>query len=213
MSEIYFPSCNFTKMAPAASKAIRAYLKEKMPVAGCCRFDKMAYDEGMTALYFCQACRETIENRVPGKYPMRNLFEYLVEDPDFPWPDYSGLVATVQDCWRDRNHPEIHEAVRAALARMHVEIIEMEENREKVVYCGNIHFEPHKPENILLLEQYKDTPLFQTPAEVQLQLMQEQAEKYPCEHVVTYCYRCTTCIRTAGVNAVHLMELAMGTYQ
>ena len=33
MSEIYFPSCNFTKMAPAASKAIRAYLKEKMPGA------------------------------------------------------------------------------------------------------------------------------------------------------------------------------------
>ena len=36
MSEIYFPSCNFTKASPEAAKRLRAYLKEKMPVAGCC---------------------------------------------------------------------------------------------------------------------------------------------------------------------------------
>ena len=210
MSEIYFPSCNFTKMAPAAAKAIRSYLAEKMQVAGCCRVDKLAYEEGLTGLYFCQACRETLENRVPGKYQLKNLFEYLVDDKDFPWPDYSGLTATVQDCWRDRNHPEIHEAVRKALAKMKVRVIEMEENREKAVYCGNIHFEPHKLENILLMEQYNDKPLVME--EVQKKLFEEQAEKYPCENVITYCNRCTLCIRTVGVNGIHLMELAMGTY-
>ena len=212
MSEIYFPSCNFIKMAPAAAKAIRSYLAEKMQVAGCCRVDKLAYEEGLTGLYFCQACRETLENRVPGKYQLKNLFEYLVDDKDFPWPDYSGLTATVQDCWRDRNHPEIHEAVRTALAKMKVRVIEMEENREKAVYCGNIHFEPHKPENILLMEQYKDKPLVLAPEEVQKKLFEEQAEKYPCDNVITYCNRCTLCIRTVGVNGIHLMELAMGTY-
>ena len=212
MSEIYFPSCNFTKMAPTAAKAIRSYLAEKMQVAGCCRVDKLAYEEGLTGLYFCQACRETLENRVPGKYQLKNLFEYLVDDKDFPWPDYSGLTATVQDCWRDRNHPEIHEAVRKALAKMKVRVIEMEENREKAVYCGNIHFEPHKPENILLMEQYKDKPLVLAPEEVQKKLFEEQAEKYPCDNVITYCNRCTLCIRTFGVNGIHLMELAMGTY-
>ena len=212
MSEIYFPSCNFTKMAPAAAKAIRSYLAEKMQVAGCCRVDKLAYEEGLTGLYFCQACRETLENRVPGKYQLKNLFEYLVDDKDFPWPDYSGLTATVQDCWRDRNHPEIHEAVRTALAKMKVRVIEMEENREKAVYCGNIHFEPHKPENILLMEQYKDKPLVLAPEDVQKKLFMEQAEKYPTDNVITYCNRCTLCIRTVGVNGIHLMELAMGTY-
>ena len=65
MSEIYFPSCNFTKMAPAAAKAIRSYLAEKMQVAACCRFDKLNYDKGQTGLYFCQACRERI-CRQPG---------------------------------------------------------------------------------------------------------------------------------------------------
>ena len=65
MGQIYFPSCNFTKASPQAAKKLRAYLKEKMPVAGCCRLDKTPYPAGDTALYFCQACRETLEQK-PG---------------------------------------------------------------------------------------------------------------------------------------------------
>lgn len=106
MNEIYFPSCNFTKASPEAAKRIRAYLKQRMPVAGCCRIDKLAYTKSSTALYLCQACRETIEKRMPNTFTLQNLFAYLVEDPDFAWPDYSGLTATVQDCWRDRRHPK-----------------------------------------------------------------------------------------------------------
>ena len=55
-------------------------------------------------------------------------------------------------------------------------------------------------------------PLVMAPEEVQRKLFEEQAEKYPCENVITYCNRCTLCIRTVGVNGIHLMELAMGTY-
>ena len=43
-------------------------------------------------------------------------------------------------------------------------------------------------------------------------LFEEQAEKYPTDNVITYCNRCTLCILTVGVNGIHLMELAMGTY-
>lgn len=212
MNEIYFPSCNFSRMAPEAAKAIRAYLSRRMPVAACCRVDKLRYERGSTALYFCQACRETLEERAPGKFRTKNLTEYLLEDPGFTWPDYSGMTVTVQDCWRDREHPEIFFAVREALRRMNVAIAEMEENKEKSVYCGNLHFEPQKPENIELLRQYRGLPLYGLPDDVQLRLMREQAEKYPCDTVVTYCNRCTTCMRSTGTKAIHLMELAMGTY-
>ena len=57
MAAIYFPSCNFTKASPQAAKRLRDYMKERMPVAGCCRVDKTPYPGGDTALYFCQACR------------------------------------------------------------------------------------------------------------------------------------------------------------
>ena len=210
MGEIYFPSCNFTSLAPRAAKAIAGYLRQRMPRAACCRFDKLEYAEGSTGLYVCQACRETLEARAGGKYMLKHLAQYLLEDPLFPWPDYSGMTATVQDCWRDREHPEVFSAVREALRRMNVEIVEMEEREEKSVYCGDLHFEPKKPENAELLRRYGGEML-RLPQEAKLSVLREQAEKYPCDTVVTCCNRCTSCIRAVGVRAIHLLELAAGT--
>lgn len=212
MNEIYFPSCNFTKASPEAAKRIRAYLKQRMPAAGCCRVDKLEYAPGITALYFCQACRETLEKRVPETCTPQNLFVYLTEDPDFAWPDYSGLTVTVQDCWRDRHHPEIFAAVRTALEKMHVSVMEMEENRERSVYCGTLHFEPKNPDTIALLAESEDKSISRMPQKSQITLMKEQVEKFPCQPAVTCCNRCTAGIEMAGGKAVHLMELATGTY-
>lgn len=209
MNEIYFPSCNFTKASPEAAQKIQAYLQARMPVAGCCRVDKLEYSPESTAVYFCQACRETLEARVPGKFITKNLFVYLLEQPDFPWPDYSGLTVTVQDCWRDREHPEIFAAVREALGRMQVTVLEMEETKEQSVFCGNLHFEPKWPENLALVEH---TPLSQLPQAAQEQLMREQVEKLPCPLAVTCCNRCKLGITMGGGRAVHLLELAMGTF-
>ena len=50
MNELYFPSCNFTKDSPEAAKKIRAYLKERMPIAGCCRADKLEYPPESTSI-------------------------------------------------------------------------------------------------------------------------------------------------------------------
>lgn len=210
---MYFPSCNFTAASPEAAKRLRKFLAQTMPVAGCCRTDKRELDESTTAIYFCQACREGLSMRTQGVPKMQNLFVYLDALDDFEWPDYSALTVNFQDCWRDREHPEIADAVRSVLGKMGVKIVEMDENREKSVYCGNLHFEPRKPENLALLAQYPDTPLFKLPDEVQVALMREQLEKYTCPLVVTACNRCTWGVKAAGGNAVHLVELVMGTYK
>ena len=63
-----------------------------------------------------------------------------------------------------------------------------------------------------------DTPLFQLPEEVQTALMREQVEKLPLtgnspyERVICYCNRCVKGITAGGGTAVHLLELAMGTF-
>ncbi len=218
MNQVYFPSCNFSAASPEAAKKIRALLAERMPVAGCCRVEKKAYVAGAKAIYFCQACRETIETKMGAEMETENLIVYLDHDDTFSWPDYSGFTATIQDCWRDREHPEIFDAVRSVLHKMHVTVIEMEENREKSVFCGNLHFEPQKPENKELLARYPDTPLFQLPEDIQAILMREQVEKFPtmellpCEWAVCYCNRCVKGITAGGGKAVHLLELAMGTF-
>ena len=199
MGQIYFPSCNFSAASPAAAKKIRDYMEAKMPVAECCRTDRLPYPEGSQAIYFCQACRETLEARADGRYIMKNLFEVLVEDECFLWPDHTGLTVTVQDCWRDREHPEIFAAVRTALGKMNIEIIEMTENMEKSRFCGNLHFDGR--------------PLLELSEEEQAVWMRKQVEKFPVETAVTYCNRCTRGIKAGGGKAVHLLELAMDTYK
>lgn len=208
---VYFPSCNFTAASPAAAKKIQEYLKSRMPTAGCCRRDKTPYPPGSTAVYFCQACRETLESNGSG-LNTQNLFVYLNQDPDFPWPDYAGLTVNVQDCWRDRFHPEIFDAVRSVLAKMNVKVVEIDENRQRSVFCGNLHFEPKKPENQRLAAQYPGIPIYQMPPEVEKALMAEQVEKYTCPLTVCACNRCVKGVVTGGGQAVHLLELAMGTF-
>lgn len=212
MNEIYFPSCNFAAASPEAEKRIRRYLAERMPMAGCCKTDKTSYTAGSNAIYLCQACRETIEEKMGKEMNTENLIVYLDGDSSFSWPDYSGLTVTVQDCWRDRKHPEIFDAVRSALRKMNVTVVEMEENREHSVFCGNLHFEPKKRENVELLNRYPETPIYQMPPEAEEALMREQVEKYPCSLVVCTCNRCVKGVATGGGKAVHLMELAMGTF-
>ena len=209
---LYFPSCNFTAASPEAAKKLRDFLSQRMPVAGCCRVDKRPLSQGDTAVYFCQACRETLEARQENRPFTQNLFAYLDGLAGFPWPDYSGLTVNIQDCWRDRAHPEIFDAVRSVLQKMGVQVVELAENREKSVFCGNLHFQPQKPENLALLARYPDTPLYKLPQEEQAALMAEQVGKYTCPLVVTYCNRCTAGVLAGGGKAVHLVELAMGTF-
>lgn len=213
MKEIYFPSCNFTKASPEAAKRLRAYLKEKMPVAGCCRYDQTLWEAGSTGLYICQACRETLESKTDTVLLLENLFVWLDRQTDFSWPDYQGLVVNVQDCWRDRAHPEIFDAVRSVLGKMGVTVLELAENRERSTFCGNLHFEPKLPENQELLTQHPGVPLYQLSQEEQRQLMAEQVSSYTAPLTVAYCNRCTAGILLGGGKGVHLMELCMGTFQ
>ncbi|WP_322184379.1 hypothetical protein [Neglectibacter caecimuris] len=212
MSYVYFPSCNFTAASPEAAERIKAFLEKRMPVAGCCRVDQTDYSE-KTVVYFCQACREVLEEKGNRRQKAENLFVYLDRDTEFSWPDYSGLTVTVQDCWRDREHPEIFDAVRSCLRKMGIAVLEMEENRESSVFCGNLHFVPRNPENRELLARFPDTPLYKLPSEAEEQLMREQVEKHPCPLAVCYCNRCVKGVVTGGGKAVHLLELVTETWK
>lgn len=211
MAEIFFPSCNFTKASPEAAKKLLDCLRPLMPAAGCCRTDKGEYPQGDRALYFCQACREVLEKRFPQLEP-ENLFVWLDREGGVVLPNYRGLAVSIQDCWRDRAHPEIHQAVRSLLQKMGVEAREIAENRGQAAYCGNLHFAPQRPEAAALLAARPDTPLDRFPQEEQKAIFAEQLEKHGGLPVLCYCNRCKLGMETAGGKAVHLMELVMGTY-
>lgn len=198
MDNIYFPSCNFAKASPQAAKKLRERLKALMPVAGCCRVDPKEYPPGSQGLYVCQACRETLESRFPQLIP-KNLFVWLDQEEPFPFPDYRGLTVSIQDCWRDREHPEIHQAVRSLLKKMGIQAREIPENRENADSCGDLHFPPR----IQGLASPKEDPAL---------IFAGQLEKHKGLPVLCYCNRCKAGIETAGGQGIHLLELVMGAY-
>lgn len=211
MNEIFFPSCNFTVASRKAADKLEEYMAERMGVARCCR-QRQDMDTSATAIYFCQACRETIEGTWPGM-AAKNLFVWLNAKKDFPWPDYGGLKVSIQDCWRDREHREIHRAVRSALRKMGVEYVELKVNRSKADYCGNIHFEPTSEEYRAIRALHPKTRLSHLSQEEQAVIFREQAAKHGGLPALCYCNRCKSCLELGGGKAVHLMELVMGTYE
>ncbi|MDO4520104.1 MAG: hypothetical protein Q4B44_00520 [Erysipelotrichaceae bacterium] len=200
----YQPSCSFTAMDPASAKWIREYTSSKEAVTrACCHFDKNTLSEDDTALYFCQECRNVMEGQ---ELRTKSLWQFIDEDADFQFPSYDGREYVLLDCWRDREHPEIHSAVRNLLAKMNVRFTELPKNRENTDFCGTLHFET---------ELYKDEVtsfdhISHFGKKMEKKLMEEKVSQLCGMPVITYCCRCYKGIITGGGRPVHLLTLLAG---
>lgn len=206
---IYFPSCNFNRASPETGKALRQFLKAKMAIAGCCRLDQKQYQKEDTALIVCQACREVLDKKIN----VQSLYEYLLADENFVWPDYHGIAMNLQDCFRDIDHPEVHQAVRACLAKMHIQVVEIKHNQADADFCGTLHAEAKSPALKEALKAYPETKISKLPEKLQKALMEEQVLNYTCDNIVCYCNRCKQGIELGNGHAIHILDLIMGNAQ
>ena len=206
---IYYPSCNFTIASPSTAKVVRNLLKEKMVVAGCCLRDQREIHEDDIGVYFCQHCRETIENKVKTM----SLWEYIDSLEDFEFPDYNHEKMLLQDCYRDRNHPEVHQAVRSILQKMNVDIVEAKRNKENSVYCGTLHYETENHTLLEKLKAYPDAKISELPLELQKELMEDNFEGVDLDmQIIVDCNRCLKGVELAGRKGIHLLNLVMKNY-
>ncbi len=206
---IYYPSCNFSIASPQTAKVVRNLLKESMPVAGCCKIDSRELNEDDIGLYICQNCRETIQDKVNTM----SLWEYIDMLDDFSYPDYHHEKMYLQDCWRDREHPEVHKAVRNLLMKMNIDIVEMSRNKEKSAYCGTLHYEPQSLELIERLKAYPNTKISQLPIEFQKELMNDNFKDIDLDMpIIVDCNRCLKGIELIDRKGIHLLNLLMKNY-
>ena len=200
----FYPSCNYAIASRENAKKLRAIMKEKMDVAGCCLYDKRD-PKDVVGVYMCQHCRETIET----KMPTLSLWEYLLEI-EYPFPQYNHTKMVLQDCWRDRNHPEIHDAVREILHRMQIDVVEMKYNRQNARFCGTLHYETDNAELHQRISQYPNTKISDLPEELQCALMQDNFRDVdPDLTIIVDCNRCKKGVELAGRKAEHLMDLIL----
>lgn len=210
---VYLPSCNFTAACPKSSAKIKAYLAQKpdMKVSGCCRPTQKTLTAGDTVLSICLTC-SAITREVSPQAREMSFWEYVLTDPDFPWPDFHGEKMTVQDCWRARNKPALQHAVRDCMRRMNLEPVELEENFEKTQFDGVWRFSD-KPVKVnigiapVYFTEVRDHGITPLPPEEQQACMVEWAKQYRTDRVLTYCNACLKGVQMGGANGVHLMEL------
>jgi hypothetical protein len=204
----YYPSCVFRTIDAQADDCLTQYAKaQMMEIAGCCRFDHKKTEAQDRSLYVCQACRTNIS--AIGNTP-ESLWLYLDQDTSFVFPDYHGMKMTLQDCWRYRDHTEIHDAVRSLLAKMNIEVAELPANRTKADFCGRFHCTTERYTE--LRKQYDpDIHLDHLPDHLYEKIMHEHVQQYPTEYVICYCNTCYKGIQTGGGHPIHLAQLLFQT--
>ena len=142
-----------------------------------------------------------------------SLWEYIDSLEDFDFPDYNHEKMLLQDCYRDRNHPEVHQAVRSILQKMNVDVVEAKRNKENSVYCGTLHYEPEDHALLEKLKAYPDAKISELPLELQKELMEDNFEGVDLDmRIIVDCNRCLKGVELAGRKGIHLLNLVMKNY-
>lgn len=210
---IYYPSCNFQKQFPATAKAVRAYMsgREDVKVAGCCHVTGGLPEAEDTILTVCMSCDRVLAELRP-EIPRKSLFEFLLDQPDFPWPNLNGEEITLQDCFRGRGRHGLQDAARECLRRMNAKIVEMPRNRDEEEFDGSFRFHEPYPQNMKEAPKYfaEYLPRYVTPLpeEAWPARFREHAAQYATKRVACYCTTCVSGAREGGAEALHLAELA-----
>ena len=236
----YIASCVFTARNPDLSNTIQEYMASfhNIQTVRCCvpGWKEKLYEDKMPKGRLAEKWRGLPQSRVFAPddaiwslcpncmniaeewrkvRQVHSLWEWIDADENFCFPDYSGMRVTVQDCWRMRDRPATHSAVRSLLSKMNIEYLELPVNREKADFCGKSLYRPQVARNPELApihygEQAKGLFLEHTKEE-QIQLMKEYCRRYKTDTVVCCCHYCLEGLLAGGVNGIHLAELLFGT--
>lgn len=230
---VYIASCVFTRQWPELSAKIQKYISGRfdMRIARCCadnykvqEFVKEMPDwyraewsalppylvlkptETMVSL--CHNCSAIFEETQPN-VRRKSLWELILEDEDFPYPNYGGEAMTVQDCWHAKDNLAEQKAVRLLLKKMDIVAVELPQPRQD--FCGISLLRPSPARNLKLAPnrfvvnaQGKFIP--HTP-EQQKAAMVEYCRCFTTKKVAAYCHYCVEGLKLGGAKAFHLAQL------
>lgn len=234
--QYYIASCLFTARFPETSKKIQEYIKTKSGIktVRCCLPDyrvkknekripesnvrdawkllpvSAEFKSGDTVFSVCHNCTNIVaEQRTNVR--VVSLWELIDQDHTFPYPDYTGLKVTIQDCWRTRERRAEQDAVRNLLRNMHIEYTEIDENHEKTNFCGSTLYREQPEKNSKYAPRHyveqavgKFIPHTQ---EEQLAIMRDYCSQYTTQTVICYCHYCLERLLQGGVDGRHIADL------
>ena len=207
---VYLPSCKFTAMHPETSSRFVRWLEGRdVHIHGCCKSGVSRFGAGDTVLCVCLSCLMTAEENAPDARSI-SVYEYLLEQPDFPWPDLHGEHITVQDCFRARSRPALREAARECLRRCRAEVAELPDRGETCEFDGVFLMNPiPTPTRNAAPKAFDELSrhVRLLAPEEQTRLMREHAAQISTKRVVAVCNGCESGLKRGGANATQLLDL------
>ncbi len=210
----YLPSCKVKANMSEASRKMQDYLSSHgVQVLGCCRVSQDIFKDGDTVITNCTSCAVITDENCGGADEL-SLYEYLLLDRDFAWPDYHGEEITVQDCYRAVHKPEVQKAVRECLKRMNIIPVELEENFKKTRFDGAFHYTEISAANLKAAPKYftemqNEYIEVKTADEIR-EIMKEHVKQISTSRVTCYCNSCRAGLKAGGADTVHMIELLTG---
>ena len=234
----YIASCVFTERFPKISLAIQGYISARfgMEIVRCCvpKYKVKEFEEripegvarevwrtlpthaqleaGDTVYSLCHNCTNIVSEQHTGVHTL-SLWELIDGDESFPYPDYSGSIVTVQDCWRSRENQAEQNAVRNLLRKMHIRYVEAQRHGAATEFCGSSLYRAQPPRNPKLAPKHYAVQAegnFQPHTEAeQVALMRAHCKGYATDQVVCYCHYCLEGLLQGGADGRHLAQLLL----
>ena len=216
MPRIYMPSCKNPLFYPQASEKLKKYLFEKNFVnhlTGCCKpsikgYRNLSREDDLIVL--CNTCYAVVEEHEPVQSVV-HVFNIIVNDPSFHFPDYGGEKITIQDCWRVTGRHDLQNSVRSLLRKMNMEPVELEESHDRSRFCGVSLFAELPQETADLAPQrfgaHEHGIFVPRLPEEQKALMVAHVAKIITPRVVSYCSACDGGLKEGGADSVALLNL------
>lgn len=233
--KFYVAACAFTEQYPALSRKIQAYVRERfnLPIIRCCvpnfrvadcdnrvpdwyrdewrtvkHFEK--FSAGDTLVSICHNCSAIYEESRP-EIQRESIWELILTDENFSYPNHHGEAITIQDCWRSKENVAEQNAARELLRLMNFAVVELPANHERTKFCGVSLYQPQPPRNPALAPKrflHGAQGLFQPHTDDEkLQLMREHCAAIQTEKIAAYCHYCVRGLKLGGATTFHLAEL------
>ena len=190
MKKIFAPGCALILYKPELVKKLHKILIEQlgeMNILKLCCKNHPKLIPGTEVINICPGC----DKRYRQNYEESNtisLWEILVENDFFKYPDYKGKKMSIIDACPTRSEICIHKAVRTLLKKMNIKLIEPEKTGTNSTCCGDSLY------GAIPVEKVK----FQ---------MKKKALDTPLDDVVVYCVSCSKSVFIGGKKSHYMIDL------
>ncbi len=187
---ILAPGCALYLYKPHLITKLHYFLYKNYDVSEqlitCCRHTP-DLPEDVTVINICPGCDKRYRENY-DKPRTVSLWELLMNDDDFHFPDYHSKEMTIIDACPTRDQDRIHNAVRTVLERMNISVIEPSRTKRRSTCCGDTFYGKRSID------------------EVERQ-MKMKAESMPIDDIIVYCVSCCKSMFTGGKRPKYLIDL------